>query len=56
MGNAFIALVFGVGAGTWVGSWFYKRTGGNPQKSYSAGAVTGILVFIVLFTIISQIS
>ena len=56
MGNAFIALVFGVGTGAWLANWFYKRTGGNSQKSYVAGAVVGIFVFIIIVTLLSMIA
>ncbi len=56
MGNAFIALIFAVGAGVWLANWFYKRTGGNSQKSYTAGAVVGILVFLIMLSLLSMIA
>lgn len=54
MGNGFIALLLATGAGVWAVSWFYKRTGGNVQKSYTAGAVVGGFVFLVMVTLLSM--
>ncbi len=56
MGNVSIALLFGIGAGVWLANWFYKRTGGNSQKSYTAGAVVGILVFLSMLSLLSMIA
>ena len=56
MGNVSIALLFGIGAGVWLANWFYKRTGGNSQKSYTAGALLGILVFLIMVTLLSMIA
>lgn len=56
MGNVFIALMLAIGAGVWLANWFNKRTGGNSQKSYTAGAVVGVLVFLIMLTLLSMVA
>ncbi len=55
MGNGLIAFLFGIGVASWVANKFYKRTGGNTLKSIGAGAITGILVFFLILSILWQI-
>lgn len=55
MGNTFIAFLFAAGVTAWVGNKFYKRTGGNSQKSYGGAIVVGILAFIFMLIVLSFI-
>lgn len=56
MGNGLIAFLFALGAAAWIGNKFYGRTGGNTQKSLGAAAITGVLAFLIMLTILWQIS
>lgn len=56
MSNGLIAFLFAIGAATWVGNKFYKRTGGNNQKSIGGGLVAGVFAFLLMMTILWQIS
>lgn len=52
MNAFFIALLFSVGAGTWVYTKLQNRTGyGNNQASLKGAAVAAGICFVVLFTI-----
>lgn len=55
MSNVLIAFLFAAGVATWVGNKFYKRTGGNTQKSVGGGAMVGILAFILMLIVLSFI-
>lgn len=55
MGNTLIAFLFGIGVTAWVANKFYKRTGGNSQKSYGGAIVVGILAFLLMLIILSFI-
>ncbi len=55
MGNTLIAFLVALGSGAWVANKFYKRTGGNTQKSVGGGVVVGVLAFILMLIILSFI-
>ncbi|HMT18646.1 MAG TPA: hypothetical protein PKD20_04895 [Candidatus Saccharibacteria bacterium] len=55
MSNIFIALLAGLGSGTWVGNKFMRRTGGNTQKALGGGFVVGLLAFLLMLVILSFI-
>lgn len=56
MSNAFIAFLFAIGIATWVGNKFYKRTGGNTQKSIGGAAIAGVIAFLLFLTVLWQVS
>lgn len=53
--NWFIALILTVGAGTWVYTYFSKKTGGQPREAAIMALVVSFIVFIVSFWIVSLI-
>jgi hypothetical protein len=55
MGNTLIAFLFGIGVTAWVSKKFYKRTGGNSQKSYGGAIVVGLLAFFLMLIILSYL-
>jgi len=50
MGAFFIALLFAIGASTWIYVKMQQKTGyGNNQTALVGAAVSGLLLFIVVF-------
>lgn len=56
MSNGFIAFLFAIGVATWIGNKFYKRTGGNTQKSVVGGGIAGVIAFLIFLSILWQVS
>ncbi|MCA9346041.1 hypothetical protein KC960_00955 [Candidatus Saccharibacteria bacterium] len=55
MSNVLIALILSVGAAVWIGSMFYKKTGGNSGSSFAAAAVAGVLIFLIMLSVLSLV-
>jgi hypothetical protein len=53
MGKGLISLMFTVGACTWIYTRLQRTSGNNTQRSLSAVAVAGVLIFVVFFVILS---
>ncbi len=54
MGNGFIAIVIGAGAGGFTYQWFYKHTA-NTTNSAIGGGIIGFLVFLIALFALSLI-
>jgi hypothetical protein len=50
MGRGLISLMFTAGACTWIYTQLQRTSGNNTQRSLSAVAVAGALIFVVFFT------
>ncbi len=55
MGAFGISLIFSIGAAAWIYNQSQRRTGGLTQKSLTAAAVSGVVLFIFMFTILLAI-
>jgi len=51
MTNGFTSALFSIGIATWVYVKFSQRSN-NPRSSIMAAVVTGIIAFIVFFTVL----
>ncbi len=52
MSAFFVALLFSVGAGTWVYTKLQRRTGyGNGQEALKGAAIAGAIAFFVVLTV-----
>jgi hypothetical protein len=54
MGYGVIALIFGVGSGTWIYAKLMKSTN-SMQNSLIGGAVTGLVGFVVVYTLFKYV-
>ncbi|MDQ3093769.1 MAG: hypothetical protein M3Q70_01165 [bacterium] len=49
-----ICLIFSVATGTWIYSWFARRTGGgNNRTALIAASISAVLIFFVIYSIAS---
>ncbi len=55
MTNGVISFLLAIGTATWVYSKFHRSTGGNTQNALMGAGVVGIIVFILMFTLLSFI-
>ena len=55
MPPAVVALLFAIGAGTWVYTKVMRSTGGNTQNAAIVACVAGIFAFIALLLILNTI-
>jgi len=55
MGKGLVSLMFAVGAGTWLYSHFQQTSGNNTQRSLTAAAITGLVLFIFFFAVLSLV-
>jgi hypothetical protein len=56
MSAAVISLLFALGASTWVYTKFQSRGGNeNTKQSVVAAAVSGLIIFFVLWSILSLV-
>lgn len=56
MSHALIAFVFAIGFAGWIYSLLSRQTGNGNQKSAIIGAgISGLLAFIVVFTLASML-
>lgn len=53
MSNFLIAFLFAGGAGTWIYSKMYSRTGGNTQNALTVAGISGALLFLLMLLILS---
>lgn len=51
----FVASLVGIPAGVWIYNKTMERTGNNTQTSIIAGAVVGLIAFLVTATLYSLI-
>lgn len=50
MSAFFVALLFSLGAATWVYTKLQQRTGyGNASSALKGAAITGLIAFVVLY-------
>lgn len=56
MSNFLIALFFGAGAGTWIYSKMYERTGGNYTSALTTAGIGGVILFFLMIIILSFIN
>lgn len=56
MSDFLIAFLATLSAATWVYTKANRRTGGNTQNALVVAGVAGIIVFIVVFTVVSMIT
>ena len=54
MTDGFTALVFAIGVGGWVYSYFMKNTM-RQRSSLTAGGVASVVGFIVIFTLMKYV-
>ena len=55
MANSLVAFLAAVGTATWLYTLFMRRTGGNTKSSLIVAAVIGVIVFVMVWSIISMI-
>lgn len=55
MPPAVVALLFAVGAGTWVYTKAMRSTGGNTQSAAIVAGIAGIFAFVALLLILNTI-
>ncbi len=55
MPPAVVALLFAVGAGTWVFTKVQRSTGGNTQNAAITAGIAGAFAFVVLLLILNTI-
>lgn len=53
MSNVLIAFLFAAGAGTWIYSKMYARTGGNQQHALLVAGLSGGLLFLFMLAILA---
>lgn len=49
MGKGLVSLMFTVGACTWIYTKLQRTSGNNTQRSLTAIAVAGVLIFVVFY-------
>lgn len=54
MSNVMIAILFALGAGAWVYSKMYRRTGGNNKNAIIIGASVSLLVFVATIVLLGS--
>jgi Co/Zn/Cd efflux system component len=56
MSSWLIALMFSIGASTWIFSKLQQRTGyGNNQSALIGAAVSGVIIFIITYILFNII-
>lgn len=55
MGPGLISFLFAIGAATWLYTKFQKYSGNNTKAAAIATAVSGLVIFGVMFSILSLI-
>lgn len=55
MSQTVIAFMIALGAGTWIYSKFYSRTGGNQKSALTAAGLSGVGIFIFVLILLSFI-
>jgi hypothetical protein len=55
MANWIVALLIGLAASVWVYEKLMNKTGNNRQNSIIAAAISGILLFIILYFVLGII-
>jgi hypothetical protein len=53
MSSALIAFMIAVGAGTWVYTKSFNKTGGNNKSAITAAVAVGLLLFFVAWYVFS---
>ncbi len=53
MSNLLISLFLGVGAGTWIYSKMYNRTGGDNKSALTIAGLGGFTLFFLMLIILS---
>jgi hypothetical protein len=54
MPNFVIALLFAIGAGTWIYTKVQAKTGGNTQQSLIVAGLLGVLLFLTMLLILAM--
>ena len=52
MSNFLIALLFSLGAATWIYSKMMNRTGGNTKDSLISAGVSAVAIFIFILVVL----
>jgi len=55
MPPAVVALLFAIGAGTWVYTKVMRTTGGNTKNAAIVACISGAFAFVVLLLILNTI-
>jgi hypothetical protein len=55
MGPGIISLFFSIGASTWLYAKLQRSSGNNTKQSAIATAIAGLVMFFVLFSILTLI-
>lgn len=55
MSSFLIAFLFAAGAGTWIYSKMYSRTGGNQLNSLLIGGLSGAVLFLLMLGLLAII-
>lgn len=55
MANWIVALLLGLAASVWIYEKLMNKTGNNRQNSIIAAAITGVLLFIILYFVLGII-
>lgn len=55
MSNHLIALMFGAGVGGWVYTQIMRQTGGNLKSSWIITAISGIVAYFVMYTLLAWV-
>lgn len=53
MSDWVIALLFSVGASTWLYTWLMRRSGSNTKQSVTVAVIAGLVMLFVVYSIIS---
>ncbi|MEK7561869.1 MAG: hypothetical protein AAB541_03335 [Patescibacteria group bacterium] len=54
MGKGLISLMFTAGACTWIYTKLQRTSGNNTQRSLTAVAITGVLIFVVFYLVLNM--
>lgn len=55
MSDYVVAFLFAIGAGTWIYSKIYSRTGGNTQNALVVAGLSGALLFLFMLVVLNMI-
>ncbi|MGA3150609.1 MAG: hypothetical protein ABSD10_03310 [Candidatus Saccharimonadales bacterium] len=55
MGLGLISFLFTLGAGTWIYTKLQRYNGNNTKQSVIAAAVAAVIIFLIMFSILSLI-
>jgi len=55
MSNLIIAILFGLGSGTWVYNKLLRTSGNNQKNSLIGAVIVGVLLILIVYFILGSI-